>query len=166
MLVKKVPWSSWIQKFVNASKYHSNWLETMNAKNLESMTVISLISWYLEALKVINLFLCMNWQHFFNQLVHRKVTLMVKYHIWQIFLCQGHLQKCIVICSVWSYWSITELILFEAMLYLNQYWPKFTKPCGVIKLTHCGIVTPYGDRDLGHHRLRWWLVAWRHQAIT
>ena len=26
--------------------------------------------------------------------------------------------------------------------------------------------TPYGDRDLGQHCLRQWLVAWWHQAIT
>ena len=32
--------------------------------------------------------------------------------------------------------------------------------------THCGLVTPYGDTDLGQHWLRKWLVAWRHQAIT
>ena len=25
---------------------------------------------------------------------------------------------------------------------------------------------PYGDRDVGQHWLRQWLVAWRHQAIT
>ena len=35
--------------------------------------------------------------------------------------------------------------------------------CG---LTHWGLVTPYGDRDLGQHWLRQWLVAWRHQTIT
>ena len=33
-------------------------------------------------------------------------------------------------------------------------------------LTHCGLMTPYGDRDVGLHWLRKWLVAWRHQAIT
>ena len=33
-------------------------------------------------------------------------------------------------------------------------------------LTHCGLVTPYGGRDLSQHWLRQWLVAWRHQAIT
>ena len=33
-------------------------------------------------------------------------------------------------------------------------------------LTHWGLVTPYGDVDLGQHWLRQWLVAWRHQAIT
>ena len=27
-------------------------------------------------------------------------------------------------------------------------------------------MTPYGDMDLVQHELRWWLVAWRHQAIT
>ena len=29
-------------------------------------------------------------------------------------------------------------------------------------LTHCGLLTPYGDKDLGQHWLMWWLVAWRH----
>ena len=37
---------------------------------------------------------------------------------------------------------------------------------GYYALTHWGLVTSYGDRDLGQHWLRWWLVAWRHQAIT
>ena len=35
-----------------------------------------------------------------------------------------------------------------------------------IDLTHCGLVTPYGDIDLGKYWLRQWLVAWRYQAIT
>ena len=37
------------------------------------------------------------------------------------------------------------------------------QPCclGIDVLTHCGLVTLYGDRDLGKH----WLT-WRHQAIT
>ena len=33
-------------------------------------------------------------------------------------------------------------------------------------LTHWGLVTSHGDRDLGQHWLRQWLDAWRHQAIT
>ena len=36
----------------------------------------------------------------------------------------------------------------------------------LLPFTHCGLVTPYGDIDPGQHWLRWWLVAWRHQAIT
>ena len=32
--------------------------------------------------------------------------------------------------------------------------------------TCCGLMSPYGDKDLGQHWLRWWLVAWCHQAIT
>ena len=32
--------------------------------------------------------------------------------------------------------------------------------------THCGLVTPYDDMELGQHWLRYWLVAWWHQAIT
>ena len=33
-------------------------------------------------------------------------------------------------------------------------------------LIHCGLMMPCGDIDLGQHRLRQWLVAWWHQAIT
>ena len=33
-------------------------------------------------------------------------------------------------------------------------------------LTHWGLVTPHGDRELSQPWLRKWLVAWRHQAIT
>ena len=33
-------------------------------------------------------------------------------------------------------------------------------------LTHCGLVMPYGDKDLGQHWLRQGPVAWWHQAIT
>ena len=33
-------------------------------------------------------------------------------------------------------------------------------------LTHCGLVTLYGDIDLSQHWLRQWLVATWHQAIT
>ena len=32
--------------------------------------------------------------------------------------------------------------------------------------THCGLVIPFGDKDLVQHWLRWWLFAWWHQAIT
>ena len=35
-----------------------------------------------------------------------------------------------------------------------------------IELTHCGLVTPYGDRGLAQHWLMYWLVALRHQAIS
>ena len=33
-------------------------------------------------------------------------------------------------------------------------------------LTHCGLVTKYGDKDLGQHWPRQWRVAWRRQVIT
>ena len=33
-------------------------------------------------------------------------------------------------------------------------------------LTHCDLVMPYGDIDLGQHWLRWWLGPVRHQSIT
>ena len=34
------------------------------------------------------------------------------------------------------------------------------------KSIRCGLVTPYGDIDVGHHLLRQYLVAWWHQTIT
>ena len=35
-----------------------------------------------------------------------------------------------------------------------------------LNLTHCGLVTPYGDIDTGQHWFRQWLLVWRHQTIT
>ena len=46
---------------------------------------------------------------------------------------------------------------------LLEYCIQISAPEG---LTHCGLVTPYGYRDLGQHWLRQWLVAWGYQAIT
>ena len=36
----------------------------------------------------------------------------------------------------------------------------------IVTKTHWGIMMPYNNIDLGQHWLRWWLVAWRQQAIT
>ena len=33
-------------------------------------------------------------------------------------------------------------------------------------LTHCGLVTPYGNIDLNQHWIRWWLSARQYQVIT
>ena len=35
----------------------------------------------------------------------------------------------------------------------------------VCHLTHCGLVLPYGIKDLNQNWFRLWLVAWLHQAI-
>ena len=51
---------------------------------------------------------------------------------------------------------------------LCRYLAEQHMPVSVVfieKLTHCGLVTAYGGRDLGQHWSRLWLVAWRHQAI-
>ena len=34
------------------------------------------------------------------------------------------------------------------------------------ELMHCGLMSSYGEKDLGQHRLRKWLVAWWYQAMT
>ena len=48
---------------------------------------------------------------------------------------------------------------------------KFSQWChmassGWSKLTHCELVTPYGDIKMGQHWLRQWLGAWWHQTIA
>ena len=35
-----------------------------------------------------------------------------------------------------------------------------------VDVSHCILLTPYGNLNLGHHWFRQWLVAWWHQAIT
>ena len=34
-----------------------------------------------------------------------------------------------------------------------------------VNSTHCGLVTPHGDIDVGRYWLKQWLIAWRHQVI-
>ena len=55
--------------------------------------------------------------------------------------------------------SFTLLCLKKHPIYINVNTRH-------IRLIHYDLVTPYGDRDLGQHWLRHWLVAWRHQAIN
>ena len=42
-------------------------------------------------------------------------------------------------------------------------WSKHTNYCG---LSRCGLVTTYGGIDLSQDWLRYWLIVWRHQAVT
>ena len=42
---------------------------------------------------------------------------------------------------------------------------NLTYICSGFLLTHYGLMKPYDDRHLDQHWLRWWLVAWWHQAI-
>ena len=42
----------------------------------------------------------------------------------------------------------------------------FLKRENNLPMPHCVLVASYGYTDLGQHWLRYWLVAWRHQAIT
>ena len=71
-----------------------------------------------------------------------------------------------------------DLRVFATRLYLKWYWARFLPMredmhtyyimlclLSLVK-THWGLVMPYGVRDLDQHWFRYWLVAWRHQAIT
>ena len=57
----------------------------------------------------------------------------------------------------------TNVLILFMDLVSHDYLSAMTM---LILLTHCGLLTSYGDRDLGQHWLRKWLVAWRHQTIT
>ena len=59
-----------------------------------------------------------------------------------------------------SIYRMSEIILSLLGLY------EITLPLISTDLSHGSLVTPYGDIGLGQHWLRWWLVAWWHQAIT
>ena len=48
---------------------------------------------------------------------------------------------------------------------LNYFYQYIQLDVDVIS-TPCGLMTPYGNTDIGQHWLRLLLVAWRHQAIT
>ena len=68
----------------------------------------------------------------------------------------------------WIIWSKIQWYLKQNttmnLKMLSAKWRPFHLSLNV--LTHCGLVTPYGNMELGQHWLRYWLVAWRHQAIT
>ena len=79
--------------------------------------------------------------------------------------------------SAFTTWGHHDMETISTYLALNNGNPPVTcgfpqRPrnakvsCSHCYLTHCGLVTPYGDTDLGQLWLRYWLVAWWHQAIT
>ena len=79
------------------------------------------------------------------------------------------------VVPTWKFWCWCGNVTGQSYTYMYNcsWWPGdalsvISPVMWNIKthLTHCGLVTPYGDRDLGQLWLRQWLVAWRHQAIT
>ena len=46
---------------------------------------------------------------------------------------------------------VREISRFNSLKLIDAY---------LCNLTHCGLVTPYGDKDLDQHWLMLWLVAW------
>ena len=79
-----------------------------------------------------------------------------------------HHQSSKVFCGIHQRaFSQHMLILLICNMCLEiTLWKLLSQLSGTNELTHCGLVTPYGDMELGQHWLRQWLVAWRHQAIT
>ena len=66
---------------------------------------------------------------------------------------------------------LTYVLLYEGSRYRTVWWNSLEvlqdKMIIIFhRLTHCGLVTPYGGISPSQHWLRWWPGAWRHQAIT
>ena len=55
---------------------------------------------------------------------------------------------------------------FEDQAPIDEMGAQTSNELQWLNLTHCGLMTAYGGRDLGQHWFRQWLVAWRHQTIT
>ena len=77
------------------------------------------------------------------------------------------LSICEITLMGWPHWWLVNIgsgihLLPAISQYLNQCWPTSLMPYDVtrkqwvntILLTHCGLVTPYGNRYLGQHWLR------------
>ena len=83
------------------------------------------------------------------------------------FTVLGHYQNqcCHIINETKHLIEIKKFSLKKMHLkMLSAKWWPFCLSLNV--LTHWGLVMPNGNRDMGQHWLRWWLVAWRRQAIT
>ena len=57
-------------------------------------------------------------------------------------------------CQIWLY------------IVLSPYSIHIYKDKVLHNYTHCHLMVPYGDTELGQHWLRRWLVAWQYQAIS
>ena len=81
---------------------------------------------------------------------------------WKTRTCSSYIVVTMVLdyLSMFELWEISDHGIDIVLL---EYCIQISAPEG---LTHCGLVTPYGYRDLGQHWLRQWLVAWGYQAIT
>ena len=92
-----------------------------------------------------------------------------------LFICDWSLSYKIPMyyCTYWWYvaFHYTKLFTihcisnFHVSVHIFIHVPVSCIYCYQV-LTHWGLVKPFGDIDLGQHWLRYWLVAWRHQAIT
>ena len=94
-----------------------------------------------------------------------------KYEKWILWI--NYKRRCIFSIFWDNDQSVNSLIIYmwTVFRFNRKYGVKLHLPIQArrqvsLSLTHCGLVMPYGDIDLGQHWLRWWLVAWRHQAIT
>ena len=71
-------------------------------------------------------------------------------------------------CVFWLkfQWSLFLRVQFTIIQYTPLSEPMLTQFTRGRWVYHCGLVTPCHNIDLGQHRFRWWLGAWKHQAMT
>ena len=60
--------------------------------------------------------------------------------------------------------KVKSIIISSACIHKLQMIWVISKCCVIV--VYWSLVMPYGDRDLGQHWLKQWLVTWQHQSIT
>ena len=100
-------------------------------------------------------FLCCLLPHTVEQTVELLVISGAMTFIWHC--CDGWtIHKISIKLTIFNYFNFQAHLAFRAWILMKL----------MVCLTHCALMTPYGDIDLGQHWLRQWLVAWWHQAIA
>ena len=71
-------------------------------------------------------------------------------------------------CITWNTLLLLSQLILLSIGLLKMVWSSIPKNfCSWrCPLTHCGLVVPYGNIDIGQNWLIYWLVALRHQANT
>ena len=99
--------------------------------------------------------------------LNRSSMIFIQENAFQNVVCQngGHLSRVDELMSNGCLRTIFSLAYFTIYIHISliPIHPQWIDTC---RLTHCGLVTPYYDINLGQYWFRKWLAAWQHQPNT
>ena len=92
---------------------------------------------------------------------------------WRHGVCADEVIRCSSTGWAASPYESLKSTSFRPLAYVLTHLCRVSHMCVLNKdshftndsFTHCGLVTLYGDTDLGQYWLGWWFVACRHRAI-